>query len=184
MGKLKRLICIVLVLICLCMQGCSWEEMAERAKERRVSKVKKYIQEHKQIADGFVSEDTEYTFVMKLKSEFIDNDDAISKGYIKVERGEFLKDGNNPSNYSIYSVNVNPIYKNEELVGRKFSLWNKTTEERKIITIDITDEKSHFAFFSLRKAYNFLDDGKIFLVTYTDEPEMLSSFHYNKKRYV
>ena len=44
MKKLKRLICIVLVLICLCMQGCSWEEMAERAKERRVSKVKKYIQ--------------------------------------------------------------------------------------------------------------------------------------------
>ena len=53
MKKLKRIICIVLVLICLCMQGCSWEEMAERAKERRISTAKKYMQEHKQIVDSF-----------------------------------------------------------------------------------------------------------------------------------
>ena len=104
---------------------------------------------------------------MKLKSEFIDNDDAISKGYIKVESGEFLKDGNNPSNYSIYSVNVNPIYKNEELIGRKFSLWNEITEERKIITIDITDEKSHFAFFGYVRAFCLCYKEKIFLITDT-----------------
>ena len=178
--KLKRIICIVMVLICLCMQGCLLVGISNCAEERYISIAEKYMQEHKQIADSFASEAPEYAFTMKLESEFIDNDDALKQGYSQISHNIYANNSGNAFDL-IYRINNNFISDdNAKIIGYEFSSFNPTTNERKSITIDTTNKISHFAFFDFDEIYNFLYDGKIFLVTYTDDVIMFRGDRYNK----
>ena len=59
--KLKRIICIVMVLICLCMQGCLLVGISNCAEERYISIAEKYMQEHtvsKEDIEALFTDDT------------------------------------------------------------------------------------------------------------------------------
>jgi len=161
MKKFKKIICILLVFVSLCMNGCN-------------KRFQKRLQEEKKIADSFVPEVDGYDFEIKLKSSFASLEEAEQCGYIepddyfKVEyKGETVgisldqetkSDGE--GHYIWVCVSLKIIHP---------SSWGNETiyikNETIYIEVDITNENQHFNFFDVGRRYFVYSNEEIFLIT-------------------
>ena len=153
MKKFKKIICILLVFVSLCMNGCN-------------KRFQKSLQEEKKIADSFVPEVDGYDFEIKLKSSFASLEEAEQCGYIEPDhyfeveyKGEkvFLR--------------LDQTVRNDDeghRLGFCFTLridFPNLESEHKHIEGDITNENQHLDFFQILKGSYVYYDEKIFLIT-------------------
>lgn len=153
MKKLKKIICILLVFVSLCMNGCN-------------KRFQKRLQEEKKIADSFVPEVDGYDFEIKLKSSFASLEKAEQCGYIE------------PDDYFEVEYKGEKVFlwfaETARYDEEGHRIWCRVTlridfpnleREHKHIEVDITNENQHLDFFEIVKGSYVYYDEKIFLIT-------------------
>ena len=153
MKKFKKIICILLVFVSLCMNGCN-------------KRFQKSLQEEKRIADSFVPEVDGYDFEIKLKSSFASLEEAEQCGYIETD--DYFPVEYKGEKVFLWFAETARYDDEGHYIGFRFTLridFPNLESEHKHIEVDITNENQHLDFFDILKGRYVYYDEKIFLIT-------------------